>query len=403
VNYQLRLLLSVAACFFNLVTLSTAQDKGKSSNYRFLYNMDANSSFIYAEPPMQKEQVLPYVDELADAKVTTLLISPYVGMVMNFPSKHARMLGTGEDSETIKTYEAEGKEKPASLGRGALNLRALVDAGHDPLGLMIDRAKERGMEAFISVRLNEVHWVNKPDTYPYNLIISNFWREHPEYWIGKPEDKLPELHLEILGKRTSPVVAGWLPGGLNFAIKEVRDWRLLQIEEFLDRYDVDGIELDFQRFPMYFKHEEAKTQTKTMNGFVNEVRYLTDKASKKRGHKVMVTARVMAKPEQNKQLGLDPVAWAENGSLDFLIVSHYLRNDFDLPIKQYRNMLPKGLPIYGSIEVEPKAERYRELAGNLHKAKVDGIYLFNYFTCRERGNEPDFDLAEELADPANFK
>jgi len=343
------------------------------------------------------------VDELADAKVTTLLVSPYLAMVMNFPSKNARMLGTGEDPETVKTYEKEGREKPATLGRGALNLRALVEAGHDPLGLLIQRAKERGLETFISVRLNEVHWVNEPDKYPYNMIISKFWREHPEYWIGKPEDKLPELHMEILGKRTSPVVAGWLPGGLNFALKEVRDWRLTQIQEFLDRYDVDGIELDFQRFPMYFKHEEAVQQTGKMNEFVSEVKKLTQTAAEKRGHTVRLSARVMARPEQNHQLGLAPEVWVENKWLDFLVVSHYLRNDFDLPIEQYRDALPDGFPIYGSIEVEPKPERYRELARNLHKANVDGSYLFNYFTCRQNGREPDFDLATELSDPNNFK
>ncbi|MEZ6048055.1 MAG: hypothetical protein R3C11_21250 [Planctomycetaceae bacterium] len=350
------------------------------------------------QPPMQPEQVYGYVDEVAETEATTFLISPYLAMVMNFPSKHVRMLGMGEDEETTQRIQREGVEETGkgTLARTALNLKALVDAGHDPLKLVIDRAREKGLETFISVRLNEVHWVNEPDTYPYNLIISRFWKEHPQYWIGKPNDPLPELHQEILGKRTSPVVYGWLPGGLNFALPEVREWRLTQIQEFLDRYDVDGIELDFQRFPMYFKHEEAEQHLDTMTGFVQEVRNRTVEASQKRNHPILLSVRTMAKVEQNRQLGLDVSRWAKEGLVDFVVASHYLRNDFDLPIQAYREILPEGFPLYGSIEVEQSEERYRELATELHKNKVDGIYLFNYFTSRERGVEPDFDLAREL-------
>ena len=61
--------------------------------------------------------------------------------------------------------------------RSLLILRSLINAGYDPFGLVIDRAHQNNMEAFISFRLNEVHWVEKKDA----LILSHFWKEHPEW------------------------------------------------------------------------------------------------------------------------------------------------------------------------------------------------------------------------------
>lgn len=84
------------------------------------------------------------------------------------------------------------------------------------------------------------------------------------------------------------------------------------------------------------------------------------------------------------------------------MVSHYLRNDFPLPIKEYRELLPGHLPIYASIEVEKQGDTYRRIARQLYKEGTDGLMMFNYFTCREGGKEPDFSLFNELSDPTRL-
>ncbi len=91
--------------------------------------------------------------------------------------------------------------------------------------------------------------------------------------------------------------------------------------------------------------------------------------------------------------------WAQEGLIDIVVASHYLHNNFPLPIAAYRDLLPPEMPLYGSIEVEQNADDYRRIAGQLWDDGVDGILMFNFFTCRERGVEPEFSLLRELGTP----
>lgn len=369
---------------------------------RLIYNSDADNMFIYAKPPIGPADIYPYVDEIATAGVTTFYMCPNYGMPVNYPSEVTQMFGTGLTAEQEAFVAKEAQEKP-SLSRGAANFKSLVKAGHSPLGLVIDRAKEKGLETFITFRPNEVHWIEKPDEFPINLLLSKFWHEHPEWRIGKAGDPLSQLHRDILGPRTSPVVAGWLPGGMNFAVPQVREQRLAQLRECCKRFNIDGIDIDFQRFPMYFRVGEEAANIKTMTAWIGEVRQMTKEVAAKRGRPILLSVRVMAKPEQNLGLGLDPVDWAKKGLIDIVVASHYLHNNFPLPIGEYRKLLPENIPLYGSIEVEAKADNYRRIAKRLWDDGVDGIMMFNFFTCRQRGIEPEFDLLRELGDPKKIK
>jgi hypothetical protein len=75
------------------------------------------------------------------------------------------------------------------------------------LGIVVDRAPEREMEIFISFRLNEVHGVDQKDSY----LLSTFWKEHPEWRIGKNGDPLPPAYRDLLHTLTNPIVAGGFP------------------------------------------------------------------------------------------------------------------------------------------------------------------------------------------------
>jgi len=362
-------------------------------NYRLIYNSDGNNMFIYQEPPMTPETLYPYIDEAAQTGVTTFFICPNIGMTMNYPTKVGDMIGEHASPELATRIAPDAAAMTNE--RGVVNLRALINAGYDPIGLVIDRARRHGMEAFVTFRLNEVHAVEQKD----HLIFSRFWKEHPEWRIGKNGDPLPPVYLDILGPNTHPIVAGWLPAGLNFAMPQVRAHRLAQLRELCERYDIDGLDLDFQRFPMYFKPGEESRHIETMTEWMRQVRAMTREVAAKRGRPLLLSARIMARPEQNRAIGLDPLTWAREGLVDFVVVSHYLRNDFYLPVRQYRALLPGGFPLYASIEVAPDAETYRRIARQLWQDGVDGILLFNFFTTRERGKEPPFQIIHEIGLP----
>jgi hypothetical protein len=364
---------------------------------RFIYNCDGDNLFIYDQPPMTADQVRARVDEIDTTAVTTFYMCPNMGMNMNFPSRVADMVGTHVRPDTEQRIERLAPTSPASAERAVANLRALVAAGHDPFGLVIDRARALGMETFVTFRLNEVHAVEDPDS----LLLSRFWRDHPQWRVGAPGQPLPPLHLDILGPNVHPIVGTWLPGALNFGVPEVREQRLAELRECCERYPVDGLDLDFQRFPMYFPPGSEADHVETMTAWMGEVREMTREVGRKRGRPLLLSARVMARPQQSLALGLDVATWAREGMLDFVIVSHYLRNDFALPVAAYRRLLPANMPLYASIEVEQTPDAYRRIARRLWRDGVDGLTVFNFFTFREGGKEPPFALLRELNDPSS--
>jgi hypothetical protein len=198
-------------------------------------------------------------------------------------------------------------------------------------------------------------------------------------------------------------VATWFTGALNFAIPEVRKQRLAELRECCLRYSIDGLDLDFQRFPIYFPQHEGREHVETMTSWVREVRQMTGEIGKNRGRPLLLCARVLAKPEQNLAIGLDPCGWANEGLLDFLVVSHYLRNDFPLPLAEFRRRIPADMPLYGSIEYEPQADSYRRIARQLYQGGADGVMMFNFVAARESGKGPPFEVLSELHDPREIR
>lgn len=373
--------------------------------YRFIYNSDAGNMFIDRKPPMTPAEVHAYVDEVAGTSVTTLFMCPNFGMDMNYPGQAGPLIGSHASPEVDKRIRERGPLDKGSLERGVTNLRALVAAGHDPLGLVIDRARARKLEVFITFRLNEIHNVYDSDS----VLLSEFWLEHPGWRVGKLGDEVDAVHLDVIGGNerwgVSPVVATWFPGALNFAVPEVREHRLAQLRECCERYPIDGLDLDFQRFPIFFPQGTGPEHVDTMTAWVRQVREMTREIGRKRNRPLLLSTRVMAKPEQCLAIGLDPATWAREGLIDFVVISHYLRNDFPLPVSRYRGLLPH-IPLYASIEVEREADGYRRIARRLWSDGVDGIQLFNFFTWREpgvAGREPPLELLNELGRPARTR
>ena len=383
----------------DLLPLEKTVAGARPDDYRFIYNSDGNNMFIYADPPMTPEKLYPYIDEIVATPATTLFMCPNFGMVPGYRSKITPMIGDDVSAELAATIESATPAPPKSTERGVQNLHALVEAGHDPFGLIVDRAHAKGLEVFASFRPNEIHAVDQDD----HLILSRFWKEHPEWRVGNKGDAVAPIYQEILGPNVSPIVASWFWGALNFAIPEVRALRLAELRELCENYDIDGLDLDFQRFPIYFPMGSESEHIGTMTEWMRAVRAVVKDVGEKRGRPISLSARIMARPEQNLAIGLDPVTWASEGLLDFVTVSHYLRNDYPLPIADYRRLLPEDMPIYASIEVERTEGRYIDLGNQLWQAGADGLMVFNFFTTRERGEEPPFSVLSKIAAPPSSR
>ena len=347
-----------------------------SRERRVLYNFDGCSCMFTkaggkGPVPVTADDVKRLIEEVAyeGSRVDTVLVC-INAQVMFYPTKVGTMLGT---PPATAGADAAGKQWLA-------NLRGFYDAGSDPYAVMLAETRQRGREALLSFRMNDDHNVDFQTT--------QFWVDHPECRLG--------------GK------------ALDFGREEVRDYTFRLIEEAVTRYDCDGIELDFNRFPNFFKDGKTEERVAKMNGLVERVRTMLDDVGRGRGRRLVLSVRPPSNfgnppptPETARQRGCDVPAWVANGWVDFVAVSEFLFERGDLPIAEWRRAITT-VPVYGGIEVvwhgRPEGERalsaddYRRQARTLVEAGADGVYIFNMFTCRESPpwNEPPFEVFREL-------
>jgi hypothetical protein len=104
----------------------------------------------------------------------------------------------------------------------------------------------------------------------------------------------------------------------------VRDHTARLIEEAVRRYDCDGLELDFNRFPEFFKEGTTEQRVAKMNSLVERVRQMLGEVGRERGRRLVLGVRVPSNygatpptPETARQLGCDVPAWVRRGWVDY--------------------------------------------------------------------------------------
>ncbi len=337
---------------------------GQSPKYRLIYNNDGTyvlGNALYGGRPLTVKDAQSYVDMVAGTPVTTYAICSN-SLMPYYKSAYDRSMGClGEgQKDTGETAHAE------NISRYGENLRTLEEQGTDIVEICVDRTKELGMEAFITMRMNDLHFTDTSVRNP--LEQSDFWLNHPEYYVG--------------------VYPGWhADGALNFAEEEVREYKLNMIRELCTLVNLDGLELDFMRFPVYFPHGKGRGYSDVMTGFVAEARNIATEAGARRGRPILLGVRVPPDPDFCREIGFDIRSWIDNNLIDLITVSAFFTDDTALEIREFMQMFGgASIPIYGSMDngvYQPREPRthglYRASATHLYAQGVDGLYLFNYF------------------------
>lgn len=350
---------------------------------RVLYNFDGDSCLSTkagskGPVPVSAEDVKRLIEEVTydGSHVDTVLVC-INAQVMYYPTKVGTLRGA------LSTPD-ERNQWPASEKQRFQNLEAFFKAGVDPYALMLGETRRRGREALLTFRMNDDHGED--------YLKTQFLADHPDWRLGTEKYR---------GK-----------GAMDFGREEVRDYTFQLIEEAVRRYDSDGIELDFNRFPAFFKDGTTDERVTRMNSLVERIRQMLDEVGGKRGRRLMLAVRVPSNygrtpptPETARQLGCDVPAWVKRGWVDFVVVSEFLFERGDLPIGLWKEAVTT-VPVYGGIECTKgggqknlTGEEYRHAATELIKKGADGVYLFNFFTSREGGDnayEPPFDVLRDL-------
>jgi len=307
-------------------------------------------NIFQVEPPVTDQDVYDAVDKMAGTQVDTLFLLVPNGLTK--PGKEA----VGPD--LISLYEHPETDP------WIRNLNAYSEQGKDPFQMVLERARQHGIEFFASIRMNDTHYLDQ---------IFNPW--------------VPQFYYDNLHNR---VGAGGSRGGAEFdyRVSAIRDYMLDMIKEAVRRYDVDGIELDCTRNCMFFPRGDLDSGltpecAPIFTEFMRQVRNTLDEVGKERGRKIELCVTIPGSLHHARGEGLDIPVWAQLGLLDMLCLSTPFYADFDRDVADTKLKVP-GVQVYAgcdrNFEWPGRAvplETYRALAMNYWQQGADGIYLYN--------------------------
>jgi hypothetical protein len=191
------------------------------------------------------------------------------------------------------------------------------------------------------------------------VVNGRFYYEHPEYRI--------EGHFN------------W-----DYGKPFVRNYMLDAIKEILERYDVDGLDIDFTQQPPYF-HESEPKKVEIMNDFVRSVRAELDRVGKERGKEMLFTVAIRADvPKYHwKTASLDLPTWASEGIVD--LIALYEPTEERMPIPYLEDLSEYFEAVEGTdcllfVEIEGGGS----YSGNSFLRRLAHEMGQEYFATRER-------------------
>lgn len=159
-------------------------------------------------------------------------------------------------------------------------------------------------------------------------------RSHPEWRIG--EDPACGGSAMTGGRG--------LRAQLDHARPEVRQRMVDVVDELLGSYQVEGLELDFERRPHFFKPSEAVANRHLMTDMLRKIRAAAQRAGEASGKPVEVICRVWMDLSDCWNLGLDVRTWVEEGLIDILVSTNHIYFSLDNRLEEYVD-LAKGTPV----------------------------------------------------------
>lgn len=346
-----------------------------------MLNEDCNH-FIYTRKniieTVDKKYLQQFIDQYKDTMVTDFIMN--ISATLSFvPS---RVLQFAADKYLAK--EEMGKPVDYSDTELASAYHLWYEKNIDMYEIWIERCRHNGINPWLSIRMNDAEVVNIP-----NHLMSEYYYEHfTDYAVVRHRE--PENPREYCR---------------DYEIDDYRNKQLEYIKEMLGRYDVFGLELDFQREPFCLQTGREWDGSSVITDFMLNVKKIVNEAELKWGHKIKISVRTHAYPEDSRELGFDVVCWAKSGLVDVVIPSpNYLTTDNSIPLYLWKDMLGVyGVEVVGCIErhINSNIEYMDIILKNYEKDGLrrhsfetlcasaavmlsqvpDKIYLFNYMDC----------------------
>ncbi len=336
------------------IKLYNTPNEGEKTK-RVMYDSDGYSSFCDGIFPNSSALDYMLVKPLAEKNVGVLNWCLGTTGFLNYNSKYA-----GKAFESFDKYPLQLRNIDKSAKEQVLSI---LKEGKSPLEFLAGFGEERNLDVFASLRMNTFYPEDR-----YGFLNGSIYSSYKDV---KQNDK----------------------NGLSYLYPKTRDYILNVLKEASSFKNVDGVTLDYCRYPDVITSEaDLDTKVKIMNEFMRKVRKeIPDKT---------IAVRI---PYNNYiTYGYDLKTWIKEGLVDILIPANVNKDDF-FDIKPFVNMVRKTkIKLYVGICADVKGHdltkeeeeliksglyvhnktyltinEYMKRAGEIYKAGGDGIFLFN--------------------------
>lgn len=356
--------------------MTNGHDQMAPPRYHVILNWDGDHALTMAEAPMDAETFKDILyGDLDHAAVDCVFWNGSPGSTAFYPSDVLEFKG-----ETL-----DQGFKYVTQWRSITNARTMIKRGEDPNQIAIDGARQHRIDVFFSFRMNDQH--------QDDADMPRLKHDHPEWLLG---DKVP----------------AWFNTSWDYTHAGVREHRLAMIREIANKYDFDGIELDWQRHAHHLPVHEAFRRKYVLTDFMRVARQIVNEAGQRRGRPLWLAARVAASKEGCMHVGYDIEQWVHEKLIDYLIPSACAEMDPSIDGQWWSNLCARTpIRVYPSLggwfynqthgtgdQETHFVNATRALGARLHSEGVDGFYTFNWYGKKRlrRG------LMQQLANPASL-
>ena len=226
-------------------------------------------------------------------------------------------------------FKCEGRSRVVERRRGRPDWDCrdrLYEVGEDPVDIMVNRCRQRGVVFMAGMRMNDPH---SDEGCPKGRFVM----DNPQWHLTRPP----------------------MATTMDYSYEPVRRQILAYIEDMLATYDVDGIEFDYLRAPRLFQAGTGPANAAKLTAFTKATRELLDAAAARRGrNRLALGVRVPQHLAECEYLGLDVAAWIDQGSVDYVCPSDWWYTDANTKIEDFVK-LAKGAScaIYPMLSPSP--------------------------------------------------
>jgi len=362
-----------------------------------IYINDGFGIFYHAREP-GPHIVHDALARFAESDWDTAAFGNIGGDLVNFPTRAGTRAGMDG-----WCFERPGDRRCAS------NLRAMLEAGHDPMKQAIDQAHAQG----------QVFWMYlRPQAYstepPYDHILhSRFYSENPEYRCveanGKPISKLSIAYPAVRDNLNSILRDALDRGADGLCLAFVRGYPCVRyeapvLEKFKQLHGVDARTLPDS------DEKLRALWTEFVTVWIREIRQMLDKAGpgpKSRRRELSVI--VGPDREWNMRFGYDTGAWAREGLVDVVMPYPYTKDgvlDVQYFAGQIKGTKARLQPSFGTFNQNVTVAVLRQRALTCYKEGAHGLSRWDTpsYLARLRFDDPEQQRlwVEEYFPPQNI-